>query len=161
MKSSGCCEFSFPFARRAGRRHTVAGNYCSQLGLDCAAYSGPFTLLRCALTHSGLAPTAAIAATSCAVLQRNTAVQYLTSRFSLMLTRARSISTRSPRSMPFVNDNQVARSTRNVGRVRPVTVLPGHATICALDHELRLLVCASSRPRLTASLFRSCKESAR
>jgi len=38
-----------------------------------------FTLLRCALTHSGLVPTAAIAATSCAVVQRNIAVQYLTS----------------------------------------------------------------------------------
>jgi len=88
-----------------------------------------FNLLRCTLTHSGLVPTAAIAATSCAVVQRNIAVQYLTSRPSLILTRARSIRPKSQRSMPLVSANQPERSTHDVGRVRPMTVLVGNAII--------------------------------
>ena len=110
------------------------------------AASQDFALLRYARTHSGFVPTAAIAVRSCVVEHRKIAVQYLTSRSSLILTRARSMRRKSPRSIPLASDNQVKRSTRNVGRVRPVTVLPGHATICALDHELRLLVLCEFAP---------------
>jgi hypothetical protein len=117
--------------------------WCAEAALGA---NHTFARLRCALTHSGLVPTAAIAATSCALVQRNIAVQYLTSRPSLILTRARSIRPKSPRSMPLVSAKQPERSTTDVGRVRPMTVLPGHATICALDHELRLLVLCEFAP---------------
>ena len=119
------------------------------------AASQDFALLRYARTHSGFVPTAAIAVRSCVVEHRKIAVQYLTSRPSLILTRARSIRLKSPRSIPF-SDNQAERSPLDVGRVRPMTVLPGNATICAFDHELGpLALCEISPPpdRLTFAVM--------
>jgi len=52
------------------------------------AASQDLALLRYARTHSGFVPSAAIAVRSCVVEHRKIAVQYLTSRSSLILTRA-------------------------------------------------------------------------
>src|SRR5580765_391455 len=75
-------------------------------------------LLRYALTHSGLVPTAAIAPRSCAVVHRNIAVQYLTSWPSLILTRARSMRPESPKPSPIRHPSRPERSTLDVTRVR-------------------------------------------
>ena len=110
------------------------------------AASQDFALLRYARTHSGFVPTAAIAVRSCVVEHRKIAVQYLTSRSSLILTRARSMRRKSPRSTPFVIHHHPERLPLDIARVRSMTILPRNATVCALDYQLGLLVLSQLAP---------------
>jgi len=109
------------------------------------AASQDLSLLRYARTHSGFVPTAAIAVRSCVVEHRKIAVQYLTSRSSLILTRARSMRRKSPRSTTFVIHHS-ERLPLDIARVRSMTILPHNATVCALDYQLGLLVLSQLAP---------------
>ena len=109
------------------------------------AASQDFALLRYARTHSGFVPTAAIAVRSCVVEHRKIAVQYLTSRSSLILTRARSMRRKSPRSTPFVIHHP-ERLPLDIARVRSMTILSRNATVWALDYQLGLLVLSQLAP---------------
>ena len=110
------------------------------------AASQDFALLRYARTHSGFVPTVAIAVRSCVVEHRKIAVQYLTSRSWLILTRARSMRRKSPRSTPFVIHHHPERLPLDIARVRSMTILPRNATVCALDYQLGLLVLSQLAP---------------
>ena len=109
------------------------------------AASQDLALLRYARTHSGFVPTAVIAVRSCVVEHRKIAVQYLTSRSSLILTRARSMRRKSPRSTPFVIHHP-ERLPLDIARVRSMTILSRNATVWALDYQLGLLVLSQLAP---------------